>query len=381
MTLRLPRDLWGVYRQPPQFRFGTVTSVSPGICTVQVAGGEIPAIYFKNAAPSVGDFVSVQRQSVVSYLMTAPAAGALWVGDSALDGIWRVPLTGQAPAFYGIPGTGVYGVVEGPDKAIWAATQGSASPYTGSVFRMVSSGTDIGQATSAVLANSAPTAICVGPDGNLWVADSNGGVWRVTLAFGSTFYALSGSYPTGIVTGPDNNLWVVDQNRGLWKVTTGGSAELFPLATPSPNDNLGSGPGGYLWAPGSSTTAGYVIRMATDGTATNIQIWPYQSDAVAAVDGPDGRAWVVAEWIYASATQPTSPLTGGTFAVSTDGVVEYYPFPTLAGQAPLAITVGADKRLWIADNSGAVWALTTSGAFTKYALGTGANPSSITAGP
>ena len=82
MTLRLPRDLWGVYRQPPQFRFGTVTSVSPGICTVQVAGGEIPVIYFKGAAPSVGDFVSVQRQSVVSYLMTAPSGAPWYAGQT-----------------------------------------------------------------------------------------------------------------------------------------------------------------------------------------------------------------------------------------------------------------------------------------------------------
>lgn len=73
MTFRLPRSLWNTYRQPPQFRFGTVTSVSPGICTVMVAGGEIPVLYFKGAAPNVGDFVSVQRQSVVSYLMTAPS--------------------------------------------------------------------------------------------------------------------------------------------------------------------------------------------------------------------------------------------------------------------------------------------------------------------
>jgi len=64
-------------RTPVQARFGTVTAVNPGICTVKVAGGEIPVIYLKGGAPSVGDFVRVHRQGVVSYLLNPSSGGVV----------------------------------------------------------------------------------------------------------------------------------------------------------------------------------------------------------------------------------------------------------------------------------------------------------------
>ena len=75
--MRLPEQILRTMRPKPQVRFGTVTSVATGICTVQVAGGEIPAITMNGAAIAVGDFVAVQRQSVASYVLN-PASAAPW---------------------------------------------------------------------------------------------------------------------------------------------------------------------------------------------------------------------------------------------------------------------------------------------------------------
>lgn len=55
--------------------------------------------------------------------------------------------------------------------------------------------------------------------------------------------------------------------------------------------------------------------------------------------------------------------------VSTAGMVTEIPFPIDSGfSSPLAITSGADDRLWFTTSSHLIGAVTTSGAFQKYAL-------------
>jgi hypothetical protein len=94
-------------------RFGTVTSVSPGICTVKVAGGEIPVIYLKGGAPTKGDFVAVHRQGVVSYLLNPPSGGLLMFGGSTTGNIVALvsPQSGAAASPVSLPVPSGYGLL------------------------------------------------------------------------------------------------------------------------------------------------------------------------------------------------------------------------------------------------------------------------------
>lgn len=348
-------------------RFGTVTDVQPGICTVKVAGGEIPVIYLKGGAPTKGEFVAVHRQGVVSYLFNPPTLGALWVGDSGLFGIWRVPTSGQDPVFYPIYGEPITGVVEGPDKAIWACSSSTVS-Y---VWRMESSGPQIGNVSEVQLPSAAPTGICVGPDGNLWVSDSNGYVWKVTTGLVATPYALPGSAPYAIASGSDGNLWVVDEGgaiQSVWRVTPQGATTQFLLDSNASPSGLALGSDGNIWVADQS---GRVWRVTPNGTRTP---FPVGNTPVEICSGPSGDLWVL-------------DAINAVLQVNTSGsVVNSFPLPggTGAEGTWYAITQGPDGNLWIAQAlaaGGSAVKMTPAGVVTPYTLTSTGAPTSICSGP
>ncbi len=366
--MRLESALLRTYRGKPQVRFGTVVDVQPGICTVQVAGGPIPVIYLKGAAPSVGDFVSVQRQGVVSYLLNQPS-GAVWVGDNVLNGIWRVPTSGQDPVFYAVPGAAIYGVVEGPDQAIWACSGGGgAAAY---VWRMVSSGLYIGTSASVQLGSSLatfPVSICVGSDGNLWVADNNGFVWKVTpdLAVAAS-YALAGSSPNTICAGPGGNLWIASgtPNTGAWSVTPSGTSTFYPIPDSVPT-GITEGPDGRLWL--SDNTYHVVWAMAPTGNVESYLL--PNSETTSICVGPDKRLWA------------SDNFLGVIWAVTTTGDATPYSPVYGAASQPVAVATASDARVWAADLYGpSVDAMTAAGVPSSYLLASTAHPSSICSGP
>ena len=208
--------------------------------------------------------------------------------------------------------------------------------------------------TSYALTGAAPEGICTGPDGNLWVADANGAVWKVTTAGVPTSYALTGAEPLGICTGPDGNLWVADFNGAVWKVTTGGSGSKYALTGASP-EGICTGPDGNLWVADYNAA---VWKVTTGGSGSKYALTgavPY-----AICTGPDGNLWV-------------ADGNAAVWKVTTAGVPTSY---ALTGAAPNGICTGPDGNLWVADYSAAVWKVTTAGVPTSYAL-TGAAAYSI----
>src|ERR1700724_579459 len=64
-------------------------------------------------------------------------------------------------------------------------------------------------------ANSTPSFIAAGPDGNLWFTEvSRDKIGRITTAGVITEFAITtaNSQPFGIATGPDGNLWFTEYN-------------------------------------------------------------------------------------------------------------------------------------------------------------------------
>src|SRR5262245_38182118 len=62
-------------------------------------------------------------------------------------------------------------------------------------------------------ANSRPTSITTGPDGNLWFTEGIGNqIGRITSAGAVTEFAIptAGSQPLSITAGPDGNVWFTE---------------------------------------------------------------------------------------------------------------------------------------------------------------------------
>jgi virginiamycin B lyase len=109
----------------------------------------------------------------------------------------------------------------------------------------------------------------MGPDGNMWVAESGTGalgngcfsppalnvdrIARIT-PYGSATEFASGitncSNPTEIVTGPDKNLWFTEPGADkIGMITTSGKVTEFPLTTGAKPQGITAGPvgSGTVW--------------------------------------------------------------------------------------------------------------------------------------
>jgi virginiamycin B lyase len=101
-------------------------------------------------------------------------------------------------------------------------------------------------------ANSLPSGITIGPDGNLWFTETSANkIGRITTAGMITEFTIptANSQPNGITTGPDGNLWFAETGTGpglggIGRMTTEGVFTEFRLGlTQSQPYGITSGPG------------------------------------------------------------------------------------------------------------------------------------------
>ena len=246
---------------------------------------------------------------------------------------------------------------------------------------------------------------------------------RQLLAFGVTQFPLAGSsnYSNALVTGPDGNLWIAETNSnaiGVFDSSTQAETNIpLPTGYQVPTSII-SGPGGNLWfadsttvnnlpAIGSINPTTHVITQYQDATANS-------TSGVLAADG-NGNIWslnyggTVTEFnpstsTFTSFTVPTanSGLEGitqgpggsiwfteyqadqiATININTDVITEY----PITGVGPGNITLGPDGNLWyILAGIGSPGTSNGIGTFnpTTHAstsFGTPAYPQSIASGP
>ena len=195
----------------------------------------------------------------------------------------------------------------------------------------------------------------LGPDGNVWVTDSSGSVWKVTTIGVGTEYLLPGSDPTDICVGPDGNMWVADINGAIWKVTISGVVTKYPLPGTTLPFSICGAPDGNVWA---ADFYGYVWRITPDGIITQFTI-----DLTNGVNcyinvGPDGNLWTVADY-----------TNDYVYVIDMNGtVVNQIPFSSVP--KVIDIISGPDGNLWAIDDgvSPAYWKITPSGTMTQYPL-------------
>lgn len=253
----------------------------------------------------------------------------------------------------------------GPDGNIWFTEQGS--------YRMGYL-TAEGFSTDFWSGIEFPGGIAVGPDGNLWVTGEST-VYSITTAGAARPVVVVRGL--GIVTGPDAALWFAEANDyKIGRVTPEGAFKEFPLASGIDPQAIIAGPDGNLWFSTLNPDAQYIGRITPAGEATEFLLaaGPTLMASALAV-GSDGNIWFTAS----NRVQHADARIG---RIDVQGSLTLYNLPT-GNCEPSGITAGADGNLWFVESAtDRIGRITTSGEITEYQLPSRAsNLTSIVTGP
>jgi virginiamycin B lyase len=293
-----------------------------------VVGPATPA----GAVASITEFT--KRVPAHVWAITSGPDGRLWFTSSA-PAVGRIATDGSAKSF--VLGNSPEGIAVGPDGRLWVTDSADSN-----LQRVKTTGA----ATPLPLSHCCTEGIALGSDGRMWF-DHNpdgggylgratkGGVVKEKLLLGTSHSAFS------ITTGPDGNLWVADSNTGSIKRISTSFAVTGTFSTSAVPSGITVGPDGNLWF--TETAANQIGRITPSGVVTEFAIPTPGSAPVAITAGPDGALW----FTEGIGNQIGRITTGGT-------VTDEIPVPT-ASSFPAGITAGPDGNIWFTEaNAGKI---------------------------
>jgi streptogramin lyase len=202
-------------------------------------------------------------------------------------------------------------------------------------------------------AGSEPQGIAVGPEGNLWFANTgSNAIGRVTISGEVREYPLPipASRPFQITAGPDGNLWFTESGaQRIGRISPAGQITEFPIPEGGCCRTWGitAGPDGNVWFT-VADMFGAVGRVSPDGSMTLFRLGAEGRGIVA---GPDGNLWVAAVGYVRE-----EPTVGFIARVTPDGSITRFGMPAPhAAMRPSAIATGPEGMLWfVGDGIGRV---------------------------
>jgi RHS repeat-associated protein len=226
-------------------------------------------------------------------------------------------------------------------------------------------------------ANSGPSGITYGPDGNVWFVEANTGkIGRIAPDGTITEFALPspGSRPLGITTGPDGNLWFTEFNANRIGMITPDGSTILEFILPTPNsgpEGIVAGPDGNLWF--TEYNASQIGMISPDGsTIMEFPLPTPNSGPMGITVGPDGNLWF------------TEFLADQIGMISPDGsILNEYALPT-PNSGPMGIAVGSDGYVWFTEfNANQVGSISPDGStVVEWPIPTvDSGPQGITSGP
>jgi YD repeat-containing protein len=197
---------------------------------------------------------------------------ALWFTDEGTGKIGRITTGGEVKEYALPAGSKPRGIVAGPNKqaVLWFAEAG-----THKIGRISTSGTELKEYSLASYgAAEGPSAITVGPDGQLWFpfcltlceiveVGKTSTTGAVTVYSSDVFVGSQGTEgSTGITTGPDGNVWLTTFGGDVASINSSGVLQARYGVGSKPMGITG-GPGneGALWLVDYSNKA--IDRVAT----------------------------------------------------------------------------------------------------------------------
>lgn len=250
------------------------------------------------------------------------------IGRISHDGsITEFPLPFDA----GDLGGGVFGIVEGPDGAMW---------FTRIRANLVGRMTPDGHVTTYNLPapHAGPYSIAVGPDAALWFTEADA-VGRITTAGEISRYPV----PTvvrpdlmALIVGPDGAMWFAAPNgNSIGRMGLDGTLTRYALSPSCIPTGMAAGPDGAIWF---TCFAGNAIgRLTLDGVVGLHGVPTAGSGPVGIVAGPDGAMWF---------TEQYGRRLG---RITTEGVIAEYP--TGLGSGLLVALAAASDGLWFGQES------------------------------
>ena len=262
---------------------------------------------------------------------------------------------------------GPFGIAVGPDGNIWYANS------TGNSIGVMSSvGTLLNTFTAGLTAGGLPTGITYAAnDGNFWVTVQNTDkIAEVTTTGTITEHDLTdGCRPVGVIEASDNNIWFTCfSTNTINKLDPATNTITAYNVTGSPNDII-EGPDNNIWF--TAFNGDYIGRVTLAGAVLS----PFNVTTNRAPNfltvGPDSNIWF------------TNFDDNSIQAMNTSGTtVAYFPTGTPTSR-PFGITTSADGYIWYTMYDGnIITRMTTAGVMDKFQVPTGnSKPSLIVEGP
>lgn len=181
-------------------------------------------------------------------------------------------------------------------------------------------------------------------DKEAWFTTDHNGIGKVTGAGKIHLYSLpdDNSQPTAITLGPDGNLWFVEsEGSNVGKMTPEGKVTEYNVGFNGFSNSFGiaAGSDGRIWFadPGNSTPR--IGAINTDGTGLTYYSTGLTGEADSIVAGPDGNLYF-------------GEFGGAIGKITTAGEITEFPLPMSEGSFPvLSLTVGPNGNIWFSNNS------------------------------
>lgn len=207
--------------------------------------------------------------------------------------------------------------------------------------------------------NSQPTGIALGPDGNIWVAETGrGAIAKITPAGIVTEFALgAGNQPYAVTSGIGGVVWITERSGVLSTIDSAGHVRGVAL----PNGvtafaGITKGPDAAMWFTDGHTHA--IGRIDASGKVSEFPLPPGEAPPSGITVGSDGNLW------FSEDTEPLTTQNAGR--ITPSGQIALVKIPHAEQMDP--IVTGPDGNVYIGDRFFTLNRLTPSGAVTPFAV-------------
>jgi len=297
-----------------------------------------------------------------SYGIVAGPDGALWFTSTSHDKLGRITTCGQLSDFPVAAGFHPTRLVVGPDQLLYAT---SGAGYGQGSLRQVVRMSLQGHATY-ITVDGAPTSVAAGPDQAVWVATdyatnsheeiariaTDGSVKEVSLPANGQGAQCGWQCPDQITTGGDGALWFTEGlgqgGFGLGRLTTSGDYQH--ISPPDPTHNtpgpIATTSSGTVWY---GVQRGSIVgKVNADQTVTEYKL--PEADVMSTPDMAADREGGI--WFLITRGQMGGPNSTDLGHIDSSGQVSVIPVPPLPpDNIANALTIGADGRVWITDGA------------------------------
>jgi streptogramin lyase len=262
---------------------------------------------------------------------------ALWVTLTNDAAIMRISTTGKAE---------IYPTPSPASQPEAITLNGSKMWFTEFATGCVGSITAVGTITEypTLLSENMSTGMATGANSTTWFVTDFDGIGRISQAGKVKLFSLpdNNSQPTAITLGPDGNMWFIEfEGSNVGKITPAGKVTEYNVGLNGFSNSFGiaTGADGRIWFTDPGNSVPRIGAINTDGTGLT-----YYSDGLTGladsiVAGPDGNLYF-------------GEFGGAIGKITTAGVITEYPLVLAEGSFPvLSLTVGSNGNIWFSNNA------------------------------